>query len=126
MVRCRDSAIRVESVQLETANGNGSLSQKELLHFEPIVDTLIARHAGIVRRVVEDALAFETPQLTRIIVDEVVRAQDALVAAVDDVRGGDEGKVLREPTVLRLERGRNFHRRRRDEDLIVHLESMED
>ena len=42
----------------------------------------------------EDAFAAEGVELTDVVVDEEVGAEDAFFAAKDDVRGGDEGKVL--------------------------------
>ncbi len=53
-------------------------------------------------RVVENAVAHESRQLPRVVVDQEVGAQDALVAAVDDVRGEINGKCLPSQRYLAL------------------------
>ena len=64
----------------------GALSaEKQLLDFEPVVDALETLDVDVVGRGVDDAFAFEAAELTGVVVDEVVGAEDALVAAVDDV-----------------------------------------
>ena len=102
------------------------LAEKELFDFEPVVDAFESLDVDVVGRGIDDAFTFEAAELTGVVVDEVVGAEDALVAAVDDVRGGDEGKVLREPTVFLMKRAWDLHGRRGDEDLVVHLEAAED
>ncbi len=55
----------------------------------------------------------------------IVAAQDALVAAEDDVRGRNEGEVLLQPVELGIEAGGHFHRGCRDVDLVVLLQPLE-
>ena len=105
----------------------GALSaEKELFDFEPVVDAFEALDVDVVGRGVDDAFAFEAAELAGIVVDEIVGAEDALVAAVDDVRGRDEGEVLREPAVFLVKRGRDFHGSGGDEDFVVHLQALKD
>ncbi len=56
----------------------------------------------------------------------IVGAEDGLVAAEDDVRGGDEGEVFGEPVVLGGEAGGDFHGGGGDEDVVAGLEALED
>src|SRR5215469_17069371 len=77
-------------------------------------------------RAEEDAFAAKETKLARVVVDEIVAAQDALVAAEDDVRRGDEGKVLLEPVELGVEAGGHFHGGGGDVDLEVALQALED
>ena len=98
MVRRGASTLRICSVRL---------AQKHLFHFEPVVDSLVAGDADVVRRTVEYSLARKTPQLAGIVVDQIIRTQNAFIAAVDYVRRGDERKVFRQPPVLRLKRRRD-------------------
>lgn len=61
-------------------------------------------------------------QLARVVVDEEVAAKDALVAAKDDVRCGDEWEVFVQPFEFGIEAGRDFHCGGCDEDLIARLQ----
>lgn len=75
---------------------------------------------------VQNAFSAKPLQLPGVIVDQEVGVEDTLIAAKDDVRGWDGGEVLFEPIVFGGKRGRNFHRRRGDEDLVTALKAAND
>ena len=77
---------------------------------------------GVVGRVVEDSGTGEAAERAWVVVDEVVGAEDAFVAAEDDVGGGDGGEVAGEPAVLGVEGGGDLHGGGGDEDLEALLE----
>jgi hypothetical protein len=79
-----------------------------------------------VGRGVEDAFALKGAELAGVVVDEEVGAEDALVAAEDDVCGVDEGEVALEPVELGGEGGGDLHGGGGDEDLILRLEALDD
>src|ERR1039458_7422524 len=66
---------------------------------------------------VEQSLAFEASEIPRLVVDEVVGAENSLVAAEDVMRGRDEGKVTLQPSVLGAEGIGHGHGLRCDKDL---------
>src|SRR5258708_39862181 len=74
-----------------------SLAQKHLLNFEPVVDTFVPRHTHVVRGTVQDSLTFESAQLPWIVVDQIIGAQNTLIATIDNVRCRDKWKVLCQP-----------------------------
>ena len=65
---------------------------EEVFDFEPVFDAAEAGGAVVVGRVEEDASAGEALELAGVVVDEVVGAKDAFVAAEDDVLVGMNGK----------------------------------
>jgi hypothetical protein len=67
--------------------------------FEPVADAGVAGDGDVVGGVVEDAGAVEAFELAGVVVDEVVGAEDGLVAAEDDVGVGDGGEVALEPSM---------------------------
>src|ERR1039457_3217409 len=69
----------------------------------PVIDADEAGGGEVVGGGVEDALAFKAEEVFGQVVDEVVGAEDGLVAAEDVMRGRDEGKVALEPAVLGAE-----------------------
>ena len=101
------------------------LAEEEGFDFEPVADAGVAGDGGVVGRVVEDAFAGEAAQLAGVVVDEVVGAEDGFVAAEDDVRRGDEGEVLVQPTVFSVEGGGHLHGGAGDKDLVVPLQLLE-
>ena len=68
-------------------------------------------------RCIEQALAFESLQVARQVVDQVIGAEDALVAAKNVVGRRDEGKVALQPAVLGAERVGDGHGLGGDEDV---------
>src|SRR3954471_24804033 len=75
---------------------------EQLSHLGPRADTRVARLRRVVRRGEQHRTSLEPLEMPRAIVNEVVRIDDALVAAEDQVRGGNEGEVPAEPTVFRV------------------------
>src|SRR5208283_4228478 len=134
--------------------GRGALrelfvAEEEGLDFEPVVDAAEAGDGGVVGCVVEDSPAdgsgrfalgstlfvprmlppiaiLEAAELAGVVVDEVVGAEDGLVAAEDDVGGWDGGEVALQPAVLGVEGGGDLHSGTGDEDFEVLLEAAED
>ena len=94
----------------------GTHALEKLRHLEPVVHAYESGGKQIMRRGVEQALAFEAQQVARLVVDEKVGAEDRLVAAKDVMRGRDEGKVALQPAVFRAERIGHGHGLRGDED----------
>ena len=82
----------------------------------PILNSDETGIGEIVRRGEEEALAFEAKEIARKIVDEVVGAEDGLVAAEDVMGGRDEGEVALEPSILGTERVGHDHGLGGDED----------
>jgi len=102
------------------------LAEEEGFDFEPVADAGVAGYGDIVGRVVENAGAGEAFELARVVVDEVVGAEDGLVAAEDDVGVGDGGEVALQPAELGIEGAGDFHGGGGDEDFVMALERFED
>ena len=68
--------------------------------FFPVIDANETGRGQVVRSTVKEALAFKAEQILGQVVDQVVGAEDGLVAAKDVVGGRDEGKMTLEPAVL--------------------------
>ena len=73
----------------------------------------------IMRRGEQQRLSLEAGEVPRPIVDQIVRIDDSLVAAEDDVRGRNEREVAAQPAVLCVEGTGNVHRGRRDEHFVM-------
>ncbi len=100
--------------------------QEEGFDFQPVADAGVAGDGFVVGGVVQNAGAGEEFELTWVVVDEKVGAEDGFVAAEDDVGVGDEREVALEPAVLGVERAGDFHGGGGDEDLVVALHLGED
>src|SRR4051812_17841553 len=90
-------------------------------HFPPVIHAdEVARRRQVVRRAVEQTLAFEALQVARQVVNQIVRAQNALVAAEHVILRRNEGEVPLQPAILRAQRVRYGHGLRGDE----HVEAL--
>src|ERR1700753_617295 len=74
MVRCSAPKIRVCSLRL---------TQKHLFHFEPVVHSFVPSNPGIVRRAEENPFSLEASKLAWVVVDQIIRSQNALIATAD-------------------------------------------
>jgi hypothetical protein len=118
------------------------LGEEHFFYGEPVVYAAVAGDVDVGGGGVEDAFSkgptvpaifsptilaiLKQAELAGVVVDEIVGAEDALVAAEDDVGGGDEGEVFGKPVVLGGEAGGDFHGGGGDEDFIAGLEAFED
>src|ERR1700743_1043007 len=66
----RDKIFLAENSRIRPARRH-TLTQKHLFHFEPIVNSLVVRHSGVVGRTVQYSLALEAPQLPRIVINQI-------------------------------------------------------
>jgi len=110
----------------ETQSGLFQDCREVLRHLPPV---LYADEAGcrlIVRGGVEDSLAFEADQVAGHVVNEVVGAEDAFVAAENIVRGRNERKMALQPAVFWAERVGDGHGLGGDEDFEAGAEVSED
>jgi hypothetical protein len=94
-------------------------------YFFPVVDAEEAGGGEVVGGGVEEALALEAEEVFGQVVDEIVGAQDRLVAAEDVVGGRDEGEVALQPAVLGAEGVGDGHGLGGDEDLKACGEALE-
>jgi hypothetical protein len=108
--------------------------EEHFFYGQPVVYAAVAGDVDVGRTGIDDAFAdrgavlvvLKQGQLAGVVVDEVVGAEDAFVAAEDDVRGGDEGEVFGEPVVFGGEAGGDFHGGGGDKDFVAGLEALED
>ena len=91
----------------------------------PVIDADEARGREVMRGGVEDALAFEADQVFGQVVDEIVGAEDGLVAAEDVMGGRDEGEMALQPAVLGAERVGDAHGLGGNEDFKAGREVLE-
>src|SRR5579864_631839 len=70
----------------------------------PVVDASEADGGDVVRRGVEEAAAFKALEVAGQVVDEILGAENGLVAAEDVVGGRDEQEVALQPAILGAER----------------------
>ena len=89
---------------------------KVIGNFAPVVHPNKTGCCEIVRRSIEQSLAFEASEIPGLVVDEIVGAEDGLVTAEDVVRGRDEGKMSLQPSVFGAEGVGHGHGLRGDED----------
>src|SRR5258706_13292178 len=73
---------------------------EDLTNLRPRGHPRIAGFAGVMRRREQQRAPLEAEKVSRPVVDEVIGVDHTLVAAEDDVRGGDERKVPTEPVVF--------------------------
>src|ERR1700728_3492638 len=79
------------------------VGQEDPRDLPPVVDAAKALNAVVVGRGKENALAFEAAEMQRLIVDQVMGVEDALVSAEDEVRRVQVRKVPAQPAVFRAE-----------------------
>src|ERR1039458_9366126 len=92
----------------------------------PVVYADEAGGGQVVGGGVEDSLTFKAEEVFGQVVNEVVGAEDGLVAAEDVMRGRDEGKVALQPAVLGAEGVGDGHGLGGDEDFKTGGEVFED
>src|ERR1035437_1371464 len=117
----RDDRVASDSRSTNGVDNGGEVA----CHFLPVVDASEPGGGEVVGGGVEQALAFKAEQVAGQIVDEVVGAQNALVAAEDVVRGRDEGEMALQPAVLGAQGVGHGHGLGGDEDFEAAAEVFE-
>jgi hypothetical protein len=101
-------------------------SEEQRANVPPRVYTAKTLHAEIMGRGKENAFSPEVLEMTRCIVDEVVRCEDAFITTKNDVTGGNEREMAIQPREFCRKGSGDLHGRTGDENLEILLQIVYD